>query len=83
MTQKNQTEKEAIKLYTPDNNELVSIELIEQDDNVLLLKCIIMGSIPMRAHVRPEEVRKFIKLLDFRTLLFILTLPFRRQSKLE
>jgi hypothetical protein len=32
----------------------------------------------MTAKLRPAEVRKAWKLLSFRTLLFVLTLPFRR-----
>lgn len=78
-----QNKKEPFRLFTPADAELVSIDLIERDkdqQNVLLLKCIIMGSIPMRAHLRAEEVRKLFKMLDFRTILFILTLPFRRKS---
>jgi hypothetical protein len=37
-----------------------------------------MGTMPMKAHIRPEEIRKLAKLLSLRTLLFLLTLPFRR-----
>lgn len=32
---------------------------------------------PLTAKLRPEEVRAALKLLDFRTILFILTMAFR------
>jgi hypothetical protein len=32
----------------------------------------------MIARIRPEEVRGALKLLDWRTALFLLSLPFRR-----
>lgn len=67
-----------MKIFTPDNNELMCVTAVQRDGNALLIKGKIMGTMPMKAHIRPEEVRRLVKLLNLRTLLFLLTLPFRR-----
>ena len=67
-----------MKIYGADNSELMEINVIERDGNTLLIKGKIYGTMPLSAKLRPEEARKIFRLLDFRTMLFILTLPFRR-----
>ena len=67
-----------MKIYSADNSELMEINVIERDGNTLLVKGKIYGTMPLSAKLRPEEARKVFRLLNLRTLLFILTLPFRR-----
>jgi hypothetical protein len=67
-----------VKLYGPDNKEMIVVTAIERQGKELVLKGKIFGTMPMSAKIRPAEVRKAWKLLSFRTLLFVLTLPFRR-----
>jgi hypothetical protein len=67
-----------MKLYGPDNKEMIVVTAIERQGSELVLKGKIFGTMPMTAKIRPAEVRKAWKLLSFRTLLFVLTLPFRR-----
>lgn len=67
-----------MKIYTPDNNELMCITAVQRDGNALLIKGKIMGTMPMKAHIRPEEIRRLARLVSLPTLLFLLTLPFRR-----
>ena len=69
-----------MKIYGADNSELMEISVIERDGNALLIKGKIYGTMPLSAKLRPEEARKVFKLLNLRTLLFVLTLPFRRQG---
>ena len=69
-----------MKIYTPDNNELMHITAIERDGDALLIKGKIMGAMPMKAHIRPEEARSLFRLLSLRTLLFVFSLPFRRRK---
>ena len=38
----------------------------------------IFGAMPMVAKLTPAEARAALRLIDFRTFLFLLTLPFRR-----
>ena len=70
-----------MKIYGADNSELMEISVIERDGNALLIKGKIYGTMPLSAKLRPEEARKVFKLLNLRTLLFVLTLPFRRSGK--
>jgi hypothetical protein len=67
-----------VKLYGPDNKEMIVVTAIERQGSELVLKGKIFGTMPMTAKIRPAEVRKAWKLLSLRTLLFLLTLPFRR-----
>ena len=70
-----------MKIYGADNSELMEISVIERDGDTLLIKGKIYGTMPLSAKLRPAEVRKVFKLLNLRTLLFILTLPFRRSRE--
>ena len=67
-----------MKLYSPDKSELMDVSSIERDGEDLVIKGKVFGAMPMTARLRPEEARKALKLVDLRTALFILTLPFRK-----
>lgn len=67
-----------MKIFGPDNKEMIAISAIERDGTELVLRGKIFGTMPMSARIRPEEARRGLKLLDWRTLLFLLSLPFRR-----
>ena len=69
-----------MKLFTPDGEELMNVSTLEQEGNVLLIKGKIMGHMPMKAHLRPEEARGLFKIANWRTLFFLLTLLFRSDS---
>jgi len=69
-----------MKIYGPDNNEMMAISAIERQGDELVVKGKIFGAMPLTAKVRPEEVRAALKMLDFKTRLFVLTLPFRRSK---
>lgn len=67
-----------MKLYSPDRSELMDVASIERDGEDLVIKGKVFGAMPMTARLRPSEARKALKLVDFKTALFILTLPFRK-----
>ena len=67
-----------MKIFGADNREMIAISSIERDGRELVLRGKIFGTMPMTARVRPEEARQALKLLSWRTLLFALSLPFRR-----
>ncbi len=69
-----------MKMYNPDTGELVQIDSLEPRGDVLVIKGMIFGAMPMEAELRPEEVRSAFKLLNLRTILFLLSLPFRRST---
>ncbi|EXR37199.1 hypothetical protein RFH95_18790 [Acinetobacter nosocomialis] len=66
-----------MKVYGNDNSELMNVSTIERNGNELILKGKIFGAMPMTAKLRPEEARAALKLLNFKTVLFLITLLFR------
>ena len=67
-----------MKVFGSDNKEMIAISSIEREGRELVLRGKIFGTMPMTARVRPEEARRALKLLSWRTGLFLLSLPFRR-----
>ncbi|TCB73322.1 MULTISPECIES: hypothetical protein [unclassified Acinetobacter] len=70
-----------MKVYGSDNSELMNVSAIERNGNELILKGKIFGAMPMTAKLRPEEARAALKLLNFKTVLFLITLLFRASIK--
>ena len=66
-----------MKLYAQDKSVLLEISAIERKGNDLVLKGKVFGSMPMTAHLRPEEARKGLKLVGFKLGMFLLTFLFR------
>jgi hypothetical protein len=67
-----------MKLYSPDNSELMQISSLERDGDQLLIKGTAFGAMPITAQLRAPEARAALRLLNWRTAFFLLTLPFRR-----
>jgi len=67
-----------MKLYGADNRELMTINEIARDGNMLVVRGCILGAMPMTAKLKPEEARAALKLLNFRTIIFLVSLFFRR-----
>jgi len=67
-----------MKLTGPDKAELMTVSALERDGNDLIIKAKVFGAMPMTARLTPEQARAAFKLVNLRTVLFILTLPFRR-----
>ncbi len=67
-----------MKLYSADKSELMDVSSIERDGNDLVIKGKVFAAMPMAARLRPEEAKKALKLVDLKTALFILSLPFRK-----
>ena len=67
-----------MKLVGPDKSELMVVSALERDGADLVIKGKVFGAMPMTARLTPEQARAVFKLLDLKTMLFILTLPFRR-----
>jgi hypothetical protein len=67
-----------LKIFGADNKEMIAISAIERDGRELVLRGKIFGTMPMTARIRPEEARSALKLLNWRTALFLVSLPWRR-----
>jgi hypothetical protein len=65
-------------LHSADGSELLTINALERDGNSLLIKGKVFGALPMNARLKPDAARAALKLLTPRLILFLLTLPFRR-----
>ena len=66
-----------MKLYSSDNSDLMTVNRITREDNNLIVEGTIMGSMPIRAVVKPAEVRRVFGVMSFGTLLFAITMLFR------
>ena len=56
----------------------MSISEIGRDDNTLVIRGKTFGTMPMTARLQPRDLRKGMKLLNLGKLLFLITMPFRR-----
>jgi len=67
-----------MKIYGSDDREMMNVTSLSREGSALVIKGKIFGAMPLTAKLRPEEARAALKMLDLRTALFLLTLPFRR-----
>jgi len=67
-----------MKIYGADGKEMMTVQQIVRDGNMLVVKGKLFGAMPLTARLSPAEARKGLRLLNWRTALFLLTLPFRR-----
>jgi len=56
-----------MKLYATDNSVLMDINRIYPEANNLVVEGTIMGAMPIRAIVKPAEMRRAMGLMSFRT----------------
>lgn len=70
-----------MKILDANDKELMTVRKIERDGDTLVIRGKIFGAMPMVAKLTPEEARAALRLLDFRTVLFLLTLLFRRSGR--
>ena len=63
-----------------DKSKLMEIEQFSRNGGQLKFKGKIMGAMPITGVVLPSQARAFLKMLGPKMWLFLLTLPFRRDS---
>ena len=66
-----------MKIQSADKSELMESAALERKGDNLVIKGKVFGTMPMSATLTPQEARKVFKLLSFKLVLFLLTLPFR------
>ncbi len=69
-----------MKLYGSDGREVMVISAIEREGDNLLLSGKVFTTMPLSIRLRPQEARNGLKLFTFRTMLFALSLLFRRDK---
>jgi hypothetical protein len=67
-----------MKFHTPEKTELIVITSVAPHKDGLLLEGKIMGAMPMKAVLRPAELRAGLGFLRPRVLFAILAMLFRR-----
>jgi len=67
-----------MKLYGADGSELMTVTEISREGTQLVVRGKIFGAMPLTAKLRPDQARAGLRMLNFRTALFLLSLPFRR-----
>ncbi len=65
-----------MKILDANSKELMKVSSLSRDGNSLVIKGKIFGAMPMVAKLTPEEARAALKLLDFKTVWFLLTILF-------
>lgn len=75
---RNSGKVQVAKILDAQDKELMAIRKVERDGNALVVRGKIFGAMPMVAKLTPEEARAALKLIDFRTFLFLLTMLFRK-----
>lgn len=58
-----------MKLYTPDKSLLIDVSAVKTHPEGLMLEGKIMGAMPMKAILRPEELRAGFGFLSFSLVL--------------
>jgi hypothetical protein len=66
-----------MKFFGADGSEIIMVTALDRDGNNLVIKGKVFGAMPISARLSPTEARKGLKLLNFRLLLFLLTLLLR------
>ncbi|MDR6706395.1 MULTISPECIES: hypothetical protein [unclassified Novosphingobium] len=67
-----------MKVLDANNKELMAVRRIERDGNDLVIRGKIFGAMPMVAKLTPEQARAGLKLLDAKTIWFLITLLLRK-----
>ncbi|KPH66197.1 hypothetical protein ACLIMP_24010 [Novosphingobium aerophilum] len=67
-----------MRILDAQDKELMAVRRIERDGDNLVIRGKIFGAMPMVAKVTPQEARAALRLLDAKTVLFLLSLLFRR-----
>lgn len=70
-----------MKLFTPEGDELMDVKALTRVGNDIVIEGTIMGAMPTKAVVRPEEARKMFKLLRPAMLPFLSTFIMRKAQK--
>jgi hypothetical protein len=66
-----------MKLYASDNSDLMEISRIYSEGANLVVEGTIMGAMPIRAIVKPVEVRKALCMMSLKTFFMAFLMLFR------
>ena len=67
-----------MKIFTPDGSELMTITSVEATAEGIVIGGTIMGAMPMKGIIRPEEMKAGRKFLNFALVMRALKMFFGR-----
>jgi hypothetical protein len=68
-----------MKLYTPDNTELIEVTSVTMHEDGVQIEGTIMGTMPMKAVLRPGEFRSAFRFLTPGLAWSMVAMLFRRR----
>lgn len=69
-----------MKMQGPDGSELIEVLDVQPHESGLLLSGQIMGAMPMKAVLRPSQLRAGLRLVSVRLVLRLIAMLFRRDG---
>jgi hypothetical protein len=67
-----------MKFHTPEKTDLIEVTGVRPHEDGILIEGTIMGAMPMKAVLRPAELRRGFSLLSLRTVATLVTMLFRK-----
>jgi hypothetical protein len=67
-------------IFGTDKSKLIEVQGLSRSGNNVVFKGKIMGAMPVSGVVRPSQVRVLLKMLGWRMIVFLVTLPFRKDA---
>lgn len=69
-----------MKMQGPDGSQLIEVVDVEPHEGGLLVSGQIMGAMPMKAVLKPSELRAGFKFLSFRLITTLIAMLFRKDK---
>lgn len=70
-----------MQLKTIDSDPLMDVKALRKDGDNLVIEGRIMGALPIQAMLTPDQARAALKLIDFKTVVFLATILFRKGKR--
>jgi hypothetical protein len=69
-----------VRFFTPEGGELIEIMTVTPDRDGVLIQGKIMGTMPMKVVLKPEQLRQGFKFLTPRLVFTLVMMLFRRSG---
>jgi hypothetical protein len=69
-----------VKLTTPEKTDLMVVERVAPHPDGLLIEGTIMGAMPMKAVLSPQELRRGFRFLKLGTIMALIRMMFRGRA---
>jgi hypothetical protein len=69
-----------MKMYTPEGSELIEVVSVERCDGGLLVGGQIMGAMPMKAVLKPSQLRSGFRFVNLKLVITLIAMLFRKDA---